>query len=286
VLVGRSIASVALLATACQFDPAGPAGTAAEPAADAGTDEEVPAFDLVLPGPARYLYDTTTGSLEREGGEAIEVPSEVADGVRVIAAGSVLLAPEAVLRVVGELPLSIVAASAIEIDGTLDASSSLARGDAAGSSGGTVSLAARARLAVGGRILVGGAGGAGGGLSSAGGAGGGGGAIGLTAHEIVLAEGAVLSANGGGGGEGGDVDEVGRPGEDAPADGRRAHGGAGDANDGGDGGEGAGDMDAAGKPGKAGGGAEGAAGGAGGAGGVIRLVGLVTDGGAHITPLY
>lgn len=281
-----ALAAALLAGTAgCQFEPDGFSAPAPPAAADAGA-EEVPAFDFVLPGPARYRYDTTTGALEREGGEAIEVPSEVLDGVRVIGAGSVLLAEGAVLRVVGELPLSIVAASAIEIDGTLDASASLTGGDAAGSAGGTLSLAARARLAVDGRILVGGAGGSGGALSSAGGAGGAGGAIGLTAHEIVLAEHAVLSANGGGGGEGGDVDDVGRPGEDAPADGRRAHGGAGDANDGGDGGEGAGDMDAAGRPGKAGAGAEGAPGGAGGAGGVIRLVGLLTDGGAHITPLY
>ena len=279
----RSIASFALLMAACRFDPAG-AAAGVDPGADAAPDEDVSAFDLVLPGPAHYLYDTAAGSLERDGGESIDVPSEVRDGVRVIDAASVLLAHDAVLRVVGELPLAVTAASTVEIDGTLDASSRLA--DAAGKSGGAVSLTARARLAVGGRILVGGAGGAGGALSSAGDTGGAGGAIRLSGHEILLAEHAVLSANGGGGGEGGDADQVGRPGEDAPADGRRAHGGAGDANDGGDGGEGAGDLDIAGKPGKAGAGAEGAPGGAGGAGGVISLLGLVTDGGARITPTY
>ena len=279
--MSRAISSFALLAVACRFDASGPAG---DPGARGGADAggEV-LLDLLLAGPATYVYDTSSGVLTRDGGDAIEVPSEARDGVRWIDAGSVLLAHDAVLRVVGELALAVTAANTIEIDGTLDASSSLDAGDAAGSSGGDISLSARARLAVSGRILVGGAGGAGGTLSSAGGAGGAGGAISLSGHEILLAEQAVLSANGGGGGEGGDADDVGRPGEDAPADGRRAHGGAGAANDGGDGGEGAGDMDVTGKPGKEGGPA-GSAGGAGGTGGVIRLSGLVSDGGARITP--
>ncbi len=284
--MSRAISSFALVAVACRFDPSGPAGDAVDGADGVDGGGEVLLEDLHLAGPAHYVYDTSSGALARDGGDPIEVASEVLDGVRVVDLGSLVVDARAELRVVGALPLAVTAASTIAIAGTLDASASLGAGDAAGESGRTVSLLARARLAVGGRVLVGGAGGAGGALSSPGGDGGAGGAITLGGHEILLAEHAVLSANGGGGGEGGDADDVGRPGEDAPADGRRAHGGAGQANDGGDGGEGAGDMDATGKPGKAGTGAEGAAGGAGGTGGSIRLVGLVTDGGARITPSY
>ena len=300
----RGIAQViafALLSNGCQFEPGG--------TATPGVDEPDPigeadggdsgsgsvggdAAELVLDGPGLYHYDTSTGLLTDESGNPIDHTSAETDGERVVSTGSFILAAGAVLRVEGGLPLRVVATSTIEIAGELDASSSAERDGAgavpgdglAGSSGGAIALVAQTRLAVSGRILVGGAGGAGGVLSASGGAGGAGGAARLEAHQIVLAAGALLSANGGGGGEGGDGDESGRAGEAAKSDGRRAHGGAGAANEGGDGGEGAGDRDALGKPGKAGTGALGAPGGPGGDGGQIVLVGLIDDAGAKITP--
>jgi hypothetical protein len=309
ILVRREIALAAsLLAgpTGCQFEPR---GSTAPDGADAGSPpvDEI-GIPLVLTGPGHYLYDTTTGVLTADGGEPIENTSELSSGLRVLSASSVLLERDAALRVIGDYPLALEASTTIEIAGVLDASSSEAEGDGAGanregcgdpsslsggcrgagagggSGGGALALGTRARLAVSGRILVGGAGGAGGDIASVGGGGGAGGAIWLEAHQIILAETALLSANGGGGGEGGDGDDTGRAGEAARPDGRRAHGGAGLANDGGDGGEGAGDMELSGKPGKSGAGAAGASGGAGGDGGLIRLTGLVEDAGAHITP--
>ncbi|HEU5058418.1 MAG TPA: hypothetical protein VFU21_17925, partial [Kofleriaceae bacterium] len=209
----RQIALVGLLLagpSGCQFEPRGSAPPADDPGAGSGPDGGAGSIggdtaEMILAGPGQYHYDTSSGLLTGVDGQPIEHASEVVEGTRVLSTGSLLLAAGAVLRVEGSLPLRVDAASTIELAGVLDAASS-AEGDGAGavpgdglagSSGGAIALIARARLQVSGRILVGGAGGVGGALSGTGGGGGRGGTASLEAQRIVLADGAVVNANGG-----------------------------------------------------------------------------------------
>jgi hypothetical protein len=98
-----------------------------------------------------------------------------------------------------------------------------------GGGGGALQISALDRIAVGGTIVMAGAGGAGGpgaGGNAAGGSGGGaGGGILLEAPVLVLANGSVLAATGGGGGGGGAPTTPGPPGQDGQANATPAAGG-------------------------------------------------------------
>jgi hypothetical protein len=195
-----------------------------------------PGAALVL-GAGQYVFDTTTGTLN--GPSTTGIVSKVIGGNRVISVERLTIGAAATLRVIGAQPLVVASWGAIEVSGTIDASSSgstpgagadpvpvhcgthaataaqnAPEGASGGGGGGFQGAGARGgfgdvgNAGLGGGtvappLLLGGCPGASGGNGDAvnGGAGGaGGGAVQLTARQSLTISGKVHAGGAGGGG--------------------------------------------------------------------------------------
>ena len=206
----RLLAAAALVA-GCNFDSSGSAGGSGDgglppgdPDAMVGPDAEPdlcttwqPAapFDpceadereteLVLGGSVTYTFDTTDGTWTASAGDPPALAGQLIAGgeIRLLSVARFEMGEDAVLRLVGDVPLIIASWGVIEMRGRSDASSSPA-GDGAGAN-----HADCPTNLVGGANVAGGGGGGGGGFGLAGGSGGLGiGAGGGPAGESMPAE--------------------------------------------------------------------------------------------------
>ena len=189
----RLLAAAALVA-GCGFDSSGSAGGGdggpggdGDPDANPGPDAEpdicdtwLPAapFDpcaaeereaeLVLGGSVTYTFDTTDGTWTASSGDPPSLPGQLIAGgeIRLLSVGRFEMGTDAVLRVVGDVPLLVASWGVIEMRGLIDASSSAA-GDGAGANHADCPMNLTGAFNV-----AGGGGGGGGGFGIEGGSGG------------------------------------------------------------------------------------------------------------------
>jgi hypothetical protein len=79
-----------------------------------------PGAPLDLDGDGAYIYDTDDGTLTDPDGKAIDHPSVVIDGVRVVSIDGLTLRASATLRPAGALPLMIASFDSITVAGIID----------------------------------------------------------------------------------------------------------------------------------------------------------------------
>lgn len=131
-------------------------------------------LDLMTAG--TYTYDTGTEVVTAPGGSTIAVTTTVANGVRTIWTARFRVATGVTLRVVGPMPLAVISADTIRVEGVIDVGSHVAGADSGDGAGSNPTVCPLTPPIAGEQCLQhGGSGGGGGGFSGAGGRGGDGG---------------------------------------------------------------------------------------------------------------